>query len=283
MRRTVGKALVAGTAALTVAVLVPGASASAFGDSARGGCYAATASNDVVTNGQNQGVIGDNSVTTDASGLPTAATVSCSIQVNGVEAPGTRQNYSGTGVQSGMSQVAFTASSTDDVEVCQWVGYADGSTDARTCKPVSQGQVPPLPDVDAAYCPYGSITGAGTWTPPETATPAPHVFVWDTNANCTSWGDEAGAYHIVFNGTSNDACTVGTGSGQLSGFGPEGAIIGSFTFYRGGIHLYISGTFVSGGEEHSLQYWLDVLASTDLCSYSTAPLIGHGGIVDQGS
>jgi len=272
--------LVAGAAAVMVAVLAPAASAS-FGETIRGGCYGYAVSNWVGGQSQDQGVIGDSSATTEASGTPVEATVSCMIQVNGVEATAV-YTYSGNGAQAGMNQVAFSASPIDDVEVCQSVVYADGFASGWTCQPIAQASVPSeVADLDAAYCPYGSITGTGSWTPAETATLAPHVFVWDTNANCTGAGDDSGSYHVVFSGSANDACTAGTGSGTLSGSGPEGVITGSFTFYRGGIHLYISGTFVSGGEQHNLQYWIDVLASTDgVCSYSTAPLIGHGAIAD---
>jgi len=281
MRRTVGKALVAGTAAVMVAVVVPAASASAGGDTIRGGCYAYGVPTGLATPGQNTGAIGDLSGTSDASGLPTGGTVTCTLVVNGL--PMWTFTYSGAGAEAGMNTVTYTASPTDDVEVCQSVRYADDTTDGESCKPISQAPVPPeVGDLDAAYCPYGSITGTGTWTPPETATLAPHVFVWDTNATCTGTADDGGFYHVTFTGSANDACTAGTGAGTLSGTGPEGPISGSFTFYRGGIHLYISGTFVSGGEQHNLQYWLDVLASTDgVCSYSTAPLIGHGAIWDS--
>ncbi|MDQ1748602.1 MAG: hypothetical protein QOD07_2865 [Frankiaceae bacterium] len=273
MRRTVGKALVAGTAAVMVGVLVPAASANSAGDTIRGGCYAYAVSNAVATNGQYEGVMGDNSVTTDATGAPTAATVTCAIQVNGIESPSSH-SFSGAGVQAGQDQVVYSASPTDDVEVCQYVTYADGSTEAASCKDVGSP--------DAAYCPYGSVTGTGNWSPAETTTVGPHTFVWDTNANCLGAADDGGFYHVTFRGSSNDACTAGSGAGDLSGSGPEGPITGSFTFFRGGIHLYISGTFVSGGEQHNLQYWIDVLASAGgTCSYSTAPLLAHGAIVDS--
>jgi hypothetical protein len=276
MRRRVGKALVAGAAAVMVGMLVPAASADP-GETTRGGCYANVVSNEVATNGQNQGVIGDNSVTTNASGAPVQATVYCTIQVNGVESPGATFAYSGNGVQAGADQFSYFALPTDDVEICQSVVYADGDVSGWTCKPLEQ----PVGDLDAAYCPYGSIAGTGNWTPSETTVLGPHAFVWDTHADCAGPGDDSGSYHVVFTGSANDACTAGSGSGTLSGSGPEGVISGSFTFYRGGIHLYISGSFASGGEQHILQYWLDVLASTDgVCSYSTAPLLGHGGILD---
>jgi len=92
-------------------------------------------------------------------------------------------------------------------------------------------------------------------------------------------------YAIAFAGTAFDDCAAGNGAGALSGSGPEGGIGGTFTFYRVGVHLYISGNFVSGGEPHTLQYWLDILPQgiTSACDYSTAQLIGHGVIADFGA
>jgi hypothetical protein len=137
-------------------------------------------------------------------------------------------------------------------------------------------------DTDAAYCPYGFVNGVGVWSPPETTTLAPHTFQWNTQAQCLGGLDESGTYNITFVGTALDNCAAGNGTGSLSGSGPEGSIAGTFTFYRGGVHLYISGTFFSGGEQHSLQYWLDVLASAEgACNYSTAQLVGHGVIADS--
>jgi len=75
-----------------------------------------------------EGVIHDASATTDATGLPTAATVTCWAIVNGTEAPGTRFSYSGFGVQSGVDRVSFTAAEGDWVDLCEQVTFADGTT-----------------------------------------------------------------------------------------------------------------------------------------------------------
>lgn len=137
-------------------------------------------------------------------------------------------------------------------------------------------------DVDAAYCPATGVHGTGEWAPAETMTTAPHSFVWTTDAQCTGSGDESGSYHVQFTGSGVDNCVSGNGSGNLSGVGPEGAITGTFTYRRIGLHLVITGDFFSGGEEHTLQYWLDVIAASDqqMCNYTTASLIGHGAIAD---
>jgi len=287
MRRTVGKALVAGAAAVMVTALAAPASATVGFDAVYGGCYYVQAPSSPVTQGENVGVLGVFALMVTPANTPDGGgEIDCKIQVNGVDAPGTEiaVHANGAGVVSGQQQITFDdEGGTLPAAECENDISADGSTSGWYCKPLtSLPQPPQVGDADTAYCPYGSITGTGSWTPAETATLAPHVFAWDTNANCLGAGDDSGAYHIVFSGSSNDACTAGTGSGTLSGSGPEGPIAGSFTFYRGGIHLYISGTFLSGGEQHNLQYWLDVLASTNgVCSYSTAPLIGHGAIVDS--
>jgi len=277
--------------AIAITALVgPAIAASADqGDTVKGGCGFNATQNAILTNGQNEGLIYDASETQEATGTPSGATVQCWIDVNGIEGPATRISASGFATQSSSKQISYYAGTTDTVTLCQQVTFDDGATwlgpDGTNpdCRVVIGPPQPPLPsDLDAAYCPAGSITGTGNWAPAETTTLAPHAFVWDTQAACTGTDDEAGAYHVVFNGTANDACYGGSGSGTLSGNGPEGVITGSFTFYRGGIHLYISGTFSSGEEQHNLQYWIDVLASASgVCSYTTSSLLGHGAIWDS--
>jgi hypothetical protein len=278
--------LLAGTATAIVTVSVPSASAGP-GDTVHGGCFTHTASNAVVTQGQTQGVLGVQAVMTNDSNAPDASgRIDCKIQVNGVDTAGGYITVAANaaGVVQGQQQISYDdQGGTLPTSLCERDSFGDGDSTGWYC----DGQAPipsppPVPtDVDGAYCPYGSITGTGNWTTPVTAVVSPHVFTWDTNASCAG-ADEGGAYHIVFQGTSNDACTAGTGAGTLAGDGPEGPIAGSFTFYRGGIHLYISGSYASGGEQHSLQYWIDVLPSTDaVCSYTTARLLAHGAMYDQ--
>jgi hypothetical protein len=290
MRRTVGKALVAGTAAVLATVLVPAASAAPGSDTVQGGCYVRTMSNGVATNGQHDGVIGVDAVMVAPTNTPDAnGDIACKIQVNGVDAPGTQidARANAAGAVQGQQQIAYDdEGGTLPSELCENDISSDGTMSGWYCNPSTEPQVPPQQvrdlEADGAYCPYGSITGTGNWTPAETTVVGPHAFVWDTHADCTGTGDDSGHYDVVFTGSANDACTAGNGSGTLSGTGPEGVITGSFTFYRGGIHLYVSGSFFSGGEVHNLQYWIDVLASTGaVCSYSTAPLLAHGAIVDS--
>jgi hypothetical protein len=66
-----------------------------------------------------KGVMYEHSVTTDSTGVPIGATVTCWIAVNGVEAPGTRISYSGFAVQAGVDRFSFTAGEFDPIQMCQ--------------------------------------------------------------------------------------------------------------------------------------------------------------------
>lgn len=140
-------------------------------------------------------------------------------------------------------------------------------------------------DGGAAYCPYGSVTGQGFWSPAVTATLEAHSFEWITDAYCTGSADEGGYYGIDFHfGQSFESCAAGSGVGAIDGTGPEGSVSGTFGFYRVGVHLIINGEFMSAGEWHKLGYWLDVLPQLPdeaVCNYTDASLIGHGAIADD--
>ena len=126
--------LIAGLVAIgLVTVAVPAASASGATDTIRGGCIFDTDQNATLTGGANVGVIGDASITTDASGLPTDATVFCKIQVNGADAPHTTYSYSGFAVQDGVDRISFAASMLDSVAECQRVVFADGTDTGWVC------------------------------------------------------------------------------------------------------------------------------------------------------
>lgn len=129
MRRTprTVRGAIAATALMLVAAGTSAAHADA-GDQLKGGCGFDTDTQPTLTGDQNVGVIHDASVSLHASGLPSTATVACWIEVNGVEAPGTRINQSGTGLQEGEATISFTASPLDQVQLCQQVTFADGST-----------------------------------------------------------------------------------------------------------------------------------------------------------
>lgn len=118
-------------AAATAAVALAGPATSAGadqGDTLNGGCFFDTNENALLTGGANVGVIYDVSVSRHASGLPSNATVTCWIEVNGVEAPDTRISESGTGVQAGSEVISFASTDTDVVSICQQVTFGDRST-----------------------------------------------------------------------------------------------------------------------------------------------------------
>jgi len=137
------------------------------------------------------------------------------------------------------------------------------------------------PEPDAAYCPYTSVTGAGSWGPNVDQNLTNHTITLTVAANCTGTGDEAGFYTLTLTGTSLENCSTGTGGGGVSGVAPEGGMSGNFTFFKIGVHYYISGTYVAAGENHILQLWLDILPLAAPCNYGSAALIGHGAFLDN--
>jgi hypothetical protein len=127
--------------ALTVSTLAaPTAAQAEFGDLIEGGCFFDTVDNPPPDGDVKQGVIGDLSVTT--KGPLTGATVSCWIEVNGLEAPGTRFSYSGYGVQAGADPISFVAGVGDPYWMCQSVVFADG-TSQSDCANGGPAQIPP--------------------------------------------------------------------------------------------------------------------------------------------
>jgi hypothetical protein len=151
-------------AAGLVTVVAPVAHAA--GDTMAGKCFFNTDSNRTATGGAEAGVIGDLSVTRDGAGEPTAAVVSCKIQVNGVDAPNTTFSYSGIGVQAGTDQISFDdEDGTLPVALCQRVVYADGTDSGWTCEEPTTINWPPqvwddpINDlfydvIDPTICPY---------------------------------------------------------------------------------------------------------------------------------
>jgi hypothetical protein len=93
--------------------------------------------------GENLGYIGDLSTTTTPNGAPIAATVTCWLRVNGVEAAGTRFGYAGTGAQAGVNPISFYASNTDEIDLCYSVLVADNTTIEDTCFAIDPIQIPP--------------------------------------------------------------------------------------------------------------------------------------------
>jgi hypothetical protein len=117
--------------------------ATASSDQITGGCQFVTDQPPTVVGGDETGVIGDLSETTKGVNFGIGAVVSCKIQVNGVDAPGTTFSYSGYGVQAGADPISFAATAYDDVVECQRVVYQDGVDTGWTCEEPTYLQVPP--------------------------------------------------------------------------------------------------------------------------------------------
>jgi hypothetical protein len=155
-----------------------------------------------------------------------------------------------------------------------------------------------LPDLvpDAAYCPYGFVNGVGTFTPAEDTSLKPENWAMSLTADClaatpdgqgVALGDEAGNYQLTLSGSSSaEGCAgAASGTGAVSGSTPEGAMsFGVFTYHKVGPHYYINGNYMAPEgsflEPHTMQLWLDVLP-LPACPYSSAPILGHGGFIDQ--
>jgi hypothetical protein len=151
------KSVVLGATVLgVVGTMAPAMAASSLGDSHHGGCFFNTDQQATATNGQNQGVIGDLSATTDGSGAPTGATVTCTITVNGL--PQVSKTYSGNPVQAGSDQIVFTASDTDSVQLCETFVYSDLSSESD-CGDATSQQIPPQQVIDAINFIFDTVNG----------------------------------------------------------------------------------------------------------------------------
>lgn len=138
----IAQRLVLGAVALGLTTFVL-PTARAAGETIRDGClFAAVATHPTEFNSAAEGVIADVSLTTDAAGDPIFATVSCKIEVNGVDATPTF-SYSGTGVQVGVDLLSFVTDEGDSVSICQRVVYDTGAATAFGCRPVTEARVPP--------------------------------------------------------------------------------------------------------------------------------------------
>lgn len=171
---------------------MPAAAHAGGPDRIHGGCSYETVKKP--TTDEYDGVIRDRSITTDGDGAPTGATVTCWIDVNGVEAPDTRFSYTGSGVQAGANQISFTAGDTDWVTLCRAVTYADGSTEPTECAGPVVIQIPPecivtcdiigtldrliVYAVDPAVCP-ALLRLAGSYPGGVTIAPDGDVYVPD--------------------------------------------------------------------------------------------------------
>jgi len=167
MRPNLIRMLLVGVMASAAVAAVAPAAVAAGGDTIQGGCF--YDSDEVVamneTGGNALGVIGDQSSTRDATGLPTDATVSCQLRFNDVPAPGTTFSYSGFGVQAGVDRISFAIPPNSNESLCQRVVFADGTDTGWTCTLTFVCQCPPPADfveivhlllapVEAVLAPY---------------------------------------------------------------------------------------------------------------------------------
>ena len=159
--KTAKKAALGALAATVMALVTPMTSASADpGDTVSGGCGFNTDENATATNGQNEGVIYDLSATQHADHTPSGATVQCWIDVNGVEAGGTRISASGTGVQANAANISFSATDTDIITECELVTFDDGSTPfGPDCPGATTLQIPPQQIIDALNTVIDTLNG----------------------------------------------------------------------------------------------------------------------------
>jgi hypothetical protein len=169
------------TVALSLGVLaVPGAAHAESTDVIVGGCGFASQADPSDPSTQ-LAVWNESSVTTDRNGVPVGATVTCWVQVDGVEAPGSRFSYSGFGLQAGVDHFSYHTGEFGSVYPCELVTFADGTSQLWDCgddtfyvPPHSVSGVLTIADnyLDAAYrtvidpvvCP-ALVRAAGTYGP----------------------------------------------------------------------------------------------------------------------
>ena len=148
MRSNLTRMLLVGVMASATVTAVAPAAGAAGGDTIQGGCFFIT--DEVVatyeTGGNTIAVIGDQSSTRDANGLPTDATVSCQIRFDDVPAPGTTFSYSGIGVQQGVDTASYAIPPLSQETYCQRVVYADGTDTGWNCTPPFSCECPPPAD-----------------------------------------------------------------------------------------------------------------------------------------
>jgi hypothetical protein len=139
-------------------------------------------------------------------------------------------------------------------------------------------------ETSAAACepPPNAVQGYGNWAPPVTSVLQHHSFTMQLDADCPGTGHDAGRYHFTLQGESDENCTAGTGTVAVSGTDSDGdGLSGSMSFYKGGVHYYMSGSFNSDNHTHDLFLWLDVQPPVnvgDVCAYGNAFVFGHGAI-----
>jgi len=139
--------------AVGASVLAAPAAHAAVPNVLHGGCFVDTVGHPLVTGDTQVGVIGDLSVTTtgDLPPMPIGATVTCSIEVNGVVVPAATHSYGDSrvpGIQAGTDPLTYTAGQFDTVDLCQSVVFADNTTWDECVVLGDNIQIPPQTVVD---------------------------------------------------------------------------------------------------------------------------------------
>jgi len=162
-----------------IGAMAPPALAASY-DTTIGGCEFDTNSVQAVTGSSQAGFVYDVSVTHDPAGGLIGATVSCKLQADGVDIPGTTFSYLGYGEQAGADPVSFDVGDAA-VGLCQRTVYADGTDTGWYCYPTSMelppSQIPPpvlellavvnevfVWDIDPRLCPV-LAAHSGTYGP----------------------------------------------------------------------------------------------------------------------
>jgi hypothetical protein len=155
-------ALCVSSLGLSAASVAPSAAASPVPGRTIGGCGF---DSDSLAIGSDQytGIEYDRSITRDTDGLPTGATVSCKIVVNGVDAPGTEFDYLGYGVQAGANPISFAAGPADVVTECQRTVYADGGDTGWVCPGATTLPIPPQWVIDDIAWLVGIVNDVLVW------------------------------------------------------------------------------------------------------------------------
>jgi hypothetical protein len=118
-------------------------------DEIDGGCFILALDTGAASNFATTGILADASVTHDDAMNPLQATVTCWVDVNGVEAPNTRFEWAGLGQQAGFDEVSFVRNGADSVFVCEHVLYADNTTMQTCYPPPTEATAPPQQVQDA--------------------------------------------------------------------------------------------------------------------------------------
>ena len=198
MKRTLLACLAVGAS-----VLVAPAAHAAVPNVLHGGCFVDTDGHPLVTGDTQVGVIGDLSVTTtgDLPPMPIGATVTCSIEVNGVVVPAATHSYGDSrvpGIQGGTDPVTYTASPFDTVDLCQSVVFADNTTSDECVVLGDNIQIPPQAVIDAVDAIYDALIGVVD--PIELEALEPLV--------CPPLGSISGTYGLVIIGPDGDLSVV---------------------------------------------------------------------------